>query len=88
MCPDNNDCVSDPFAFAINNLYNDPTQFGEIIGIAKDGHVIVGPYNQDGELWGCGDHDVCNGAFVGDNYVYVSTTTFPYILGCFGPGPV
>merc|ERR1712087_46558 len=37
-------------------------------------------------MWSpCSDHDVCNGAFIDGNYVYLSTTTFPYILGCFGP---
>ena len=47
--------------------------------------MVYGPYNSDGELWSCSDHDVCNGAFIDGNYVYLSTTTFPYILGCFGP---
>ena len=31
---------------------------------------------------------MCNGAFLDGNYVYLSTTTFPYILGCFGPAAV
>ena len=46
----------------------------------------MGTYNADGELWTCEDHDICNGTFIDGNYVYLSTTTFPYILGCFGPG--
>ena len=35
----------------------------QAIGIALDGHVIFGPYNSNGELWRCDDHDVCNGRF-------------------------
>ena len=27
--------------------------YGGIIGLARDGHVIVGPYNAQGELWAC-----------------------------------
>ena len=49
--------------------------------------MIYGPYNESGEFWTCDDHDICNGAFIEGNYVYLSTKTFPYVLGCFGPGP-
>ena len=57
------------------------------IGLARDGHVIKGPYNKDGELWGCDEIDICNGTFMDDgSYVYVATQTFPYIVGCWGPG--
>ena len=56
------------------------------MGIAKDGHLILGPYNEDGELWSCSEYDACNGTFLSDgSYAYVSTTTFPYTVGCFGP---
>ena len=48
--------------------------------------MIYGPYKSNGDFWGCDDHDICNGTFIDGNYVYVSTSTFPYILGCFGPG--
>jgi len=58
-----------------------------MIGLARDGHIILGPYNSDGHSWSCDDHDVCNGAFVDGQYVYVSTETFPYVIGCWGPGP-
>ena len=36
------------------------------LGLARDGHLILGPYKQDGSTWGCADRDVCNGAFIGD----------------------
>ena len=40
-----------------------------------------------GTTWTCDDRDICNGAFVGDSYVYVGSDTFPYVVGCWGPGP-
>ena len=58
------------------------------IGLAKDGHMIMGPYKgTDGSTWACADRDVCNGAFIDDVYVYVGSETFPYVVGCWGPGP-
>ncbi|CAF1214715.1 unnamed protein product [Adineta steineri] len=57
-----------------------------VIGIAKDGHVIYGPYNSTGQQVTSG-FDVCNGMFYDSigNYAYFATTTYPYITGCFGP---
>ena len=50
--------------------------------------MIIGPYNKDGELWTCDQHDVCNGVTLEDgSYAYVLTSTFPYYVGCWGPGP-
>ena len=64
------------------------SNFGGVYGIARDGHVIYGPYNEQGEIWNCEDHDVCNGFFTAaGSYAYASTTTFPYVIGCWGPGP-
>ena len=55
--------------------------------MAKDGHIIVGPYNEDGELWECIERDLCNGVFLSDNsYAYAMTWTYPYVVGCWGPG--
>ena len=67
--------------------YFSKANHGGVIGIAKDGHLLVGPYSNDsGDLWQCYDHDICNGTIDEDgNYVYVATTTFPYHLGCWGP---
>ena len=60
------------------------------VGIAKDGHVIWGPYNQnsDGDFnpWEACDVDVCNGAYVNGNYGYAATLFVPYTVGCWGPG--
>lgn len=60
------------------------------IGLARDGHIILGPYKSDGTRYGCDDRDQCNGAFVGDDadvYAYVGSGEFPYVVGCWGPGP-
>lgn len=58
------------------------------VGLARDGHLIMGPYKNDqGDEWTCQDRDVCNGAFIGDQYVYVGSKEFPYVVGCWGPGP-
>ncbi|CAF1375564.1 unnamed protein product [Didymodactylos carnosus] len=58
-----------------------------VIGIAKDGHVIYGPYLSSGAQVTSG-FDICNGMFYDSigNYAYFATTTYPYITGCFGPG--
>ena len=48
--------------------------------------MIIGPYKENGEIWGC-DRDACNGAFVDGSYVYVGSDNFPYVVGCWGPGP-
>ena len=90
LCSQANDdkCVRQPVTFAAKNFTSTDLPYETPIGIAKDGHIIVGPYNEDGELWGCDDHDVCNGVFLSDNsYAYVVTYTFPYVAGCWGPGP-
>lgn len=60
--------------------------YGGVYGLARDGHVIFGPYNSDGEVWTCDDVDMCNGFFLDDgSYGYASTTFFPYMVGCWGP---
>jgi len=60
--------------------------YGGVYGLAKDGHVIYGPYNADGEAWECEDVDLCNGFVLADgSYGYASTTFFPYMVGCWGP---
>ena len=35
----------------------------------------------------CEDRDQCNGAFIDGQYVYVGSHEFPYVVGCWGPGP-
>jgi len=81
------DCVDDAHVWSRQG-WTETSNYGGVYGIARDGHVIYGPYNGDGELWGCDDHDVCNGFFLPDqSYAYAATSTFPYIVGCWGPAP-
>ncbi|UJR07632.1 hypothetical protein I4U23_011920 [Adineta vaga] len=58
-----------------------------VIGIAKDGHVIYGPYLSSGIQVTSG-FDICNGMFYDaiGNYGYFATNKYPYLTGCFGPG--
>jgi len=85
-CKDSNDCKTAPIDFGLAGGWTETSQWGGMVGVAKDGHPIYGPYNSDGELWTCDDHDICNGRFFDNGtYGYVATTTFPYIVGCFGP---
>lgn len=80
------DCSENALTWALNDGWADTADFGGMVGIAKDGHPIYGPYNEDGELWTCDDHDICNGRFFDNGtYGYVSTMVHPYVLGCWGP---
>lgn len=89
LCQSTSDCINDGHTFSRIGWSTDDGTYGGIYGIARDGHVIYGPWNANGELWACEDHDVCNGFFLADNsYGYASTATFPYVVGCWGPGPV
>lgn len=64
----------------------DDAPHGGVYGLGKDGHVIYGPFNKDGEVWTCEDVDMCNGFFLADgSYGYASTSFFPYYVGCWGP---
>eukprot|EP00743_Colponemidia_sp_Colp-15_P001826 GILK01001991.1.p1 GENE.GILK01001991.1~~GILK01001991.1.p1 ORF type:complete len:396 (+),score=20.40 GILK01001991.1:34-1221(+) len=58
-----------------------------VLGLAKDGHVLFGPYLADGTQVTTG-LDVCNGRFYdsNQNYAYFATDKFPYTSGCWGPG--
>jgi len=87
MCTNTDDCKDDPNTFGMTS-WTDTSNYGGDVGLARDGHVIKGPYNSDGELWACDEHDICNGAFLSDgSYAYVTTDTFPYTVGCWGPAP-
>ena len=87
LCKDTDGCTLENLSqFILDAGYYDSSNNGGIIGIAKDGHLLVGPYNNQGDLWSCGDFDICNGTYdANGNYVYAATGTFPYQLGCWGP---
>jgi len=85
-CDTTTACSTDIASYALT-LFPSSAHTLTVIGIAKDGHVIYGPYLSNGNLITSGI-DICNGMFydtVG-NYAYFATTKFPYITGCFGPG--
>jgi len=80
----NNSCSANISAFSINSFSNYQTR--TVIGVAKDGHVIFGPYLSAGNRVTSG-FDACNGMFYDNigNYGYFATSTYPYLVGCFGP---
>lgn len=84
-CSETSACASDVASYSLTLFESAKTL--TVIGIAKDGHVIYGPYLSDGSLVTSG-FDICNGMFYDDagNYAYFVTTKYPYITGCFGPG--
>lgn len=58
----------------MSSTWSQTANYGGVYGIAKDGHVIYGPYNSNGELWSCEDLDACNGFFLIDgSYGYATT---------------
>ena len=63
-----------------------PTTESVPLALAKDGHVIMSPYNSEGVLRESCDVDICNGYQEQGEYYYSFTTFHPYILGCYGPG--
>ena len=57
----------------------------KVVGIAKDGHKILGPFKSDGSLWQPCDVDICNGVIINGSYYYAMTNFYPYSIGCWGP---
>ena len=94
LCRDASGCLTSTNTYmrdSVNTVNTDYTYtaatYDTPIGLAKDGHVIIGPYMSTGSVWTCDDRDVCNGATISGSYVYVGSDTFPYMVGCWGPGP-
>jgi hypothetical protein len=80
------DCFGTNYDFMRTGWSTSDGTYGGNYGLAKDGHVIYGPFNADGEVWSCDDVDMCNGFFLADgSYGYASTSFFPYLVGCWGP---
>ena len=82
LCDSNVDCADDKFEYALQ-YYSGQNQ--KVIGVAKDGRLIYGPYNAQGQLWQPCDVDACNGRYIDGSYAYVATAFFPYFAGCWGP---
>jgi hypothetical protein len=77
-------CITNVATYAIASFSSYQTM--TVIGVARDGHVIYGPYLSSGTLVTSG-FDACNGMFYDSigNYAYFATSTYPYLVGCFGP---
>ena len=85
MCEQVTDCTSDLKAYALSG-YTTAANTLTVLGIAKDGHLIVGPYDSTGNVFDCSTLDQCGGIELENgNYVYVYQNVFPYAIGCFGP---
>lgn len=63
---------------------NWPTKL-TVFGLAKDGHIIWGPYTSSGSLFSACDLDYCNGATIDGVYGYAATAYHPYLPSCYGP---
>jgi hypothetical protein len=71
-CTPNIGCANNIASYSLQTFSSFKTL--TVIGIAKDDHVIYGPYLSSG-------FDICNGMFYDSigNYAYFATTTYPYI---------
>ncbi|CDW90313.1 UNKNOWN [Stylonychia lemnae] len=85
-CNYNEACQQDPLAYSLSFMSPQEKTI-MIIGVARDGHSILGPYRRDGMLWQPCDVDLCNGLYIGGVYYYVTTMFHPYTVGCWGPSP-
>ena len=85
LCNDVPSCYLNKWKHALA-AYDPMLHAERVIGIAKDGRFIYGPFKSDGTEWQPCDVDICNGRLIDDKYAYVSTLFYPYTVGCFGPG--
>jgi len=83
LCKQDPDCARDVISYA--EKYSGPKKL-IVVGIARDGHLIYGPYNANGQLWQPCEVDICNGVYINGAYSYVLTSFHPYTIGCWGPG--
>jgi hypothetical protein len=84
-CTSITDCASDVGTYALD-FYADYMQ-ETVVGIAKDGHLLLGPYDYTGSQFDCTSFDQCGGTYSNDgSYVYIFNNVYPYINNCFGPG--
>ncbi|CDW76269.1 UNKNOWN [Stylonychia lemnae] len=86
-CDNVTDCFTDMASYS-KKIYTDFSNTWTLIGMAKDGHKIIGPYTAGNSEFDCQALDICNGIrdSSSGNYTYVAVTTFPYVVGCYGPG--
>jgi len=56
-CGDGLNCFPRDNSYMLGSWSTLNAKFGGVYGLARDGHVIFGPYNDEGELWSCDDVD-------------------------------
>lgn len=84
LCENSDACLNDLQSYMYSTFNSARSQ--KILGIAKDGHVIISPFDAWGRMISCKELDQCGGMFLPDgSYVYVFTRSFPYSMNCFGP---
>lgn len=72
-----------PIYYSLSNSYKSSWQVKDGVRPDGPGGVYDGTYTEDFEyVAGSGDLDECNGIFIGDNYIYLVTDSFPYIQRC------
>ena len=55
-CTDTYGCNADLKAWALSGFTNSSKTY-TVVGIAKDGHLMVGPYDSSGNLYDCSKTD-------------------------------
>ena len=63
-CTSHTECSSSIVQWALSGFASMQTK--TVVGIAKDGHVLYGPYDDGAKLWETSDVDPCNGAWSDD----------------------
>eukprot|EP00347_Sterkiella_histriomuscorum_P023547 403334227 len=89
LCSNKANCLYDIVGYLAKTdvLPKPPTGIIQKVGIARDGHYIIGPYNvTNGKPWQPCEVDACNGVFISGKYYYATTLFHPYTVACWGPG--
>eukprot|EP00347_Sterkiella_histriomuscorum_P006962 403350773 len=85
LCSQTASCKDDLIKYMQSGLTSEFKATQQVVGIAKDGHKILGPFKNAKELWQPCDVDVCNGLQQNGEYFYVMTLFHPYTINCWGP---
>ena len=59
-------CDQYPGAYNLHKGFEDGADHGGLIGLARDGHLVYGPYTENGELWSQDQLDICGGTYLSD----------------------
>ena len=71
LCRATTNCTTKPAEVTMGagsnsqSTYFSASNYDKPIGIARDGHMIIGPYKDASTRWSCSNRDVCNGAWIG-----------------------